>query len=224
MPPRFWPPIDGMDVARLSKGRIAAGVAPASCGVAYRPRHCCTSSRVIGEVDELREDWGVEYSTEPKIDIDAVQRAQGKGNRNAFGRAEATGEAAQGSPHRRPRRRSRTPRRCKLDGDDDSSIPAGGKLTYDHCAFWQPAAFPPCRKCFGCQRDRVMDSTGALALARPARDDCWSSAADTLDWRWELSTPSWVSKVSVVELTDGLLPGADRDLVRPLHKRLETAV
>ena len=29
------------------------------------------------------------------------------------------------------------------------------------------------------------------------------------------------SKVTVVEMTDGLLPGVDRDLVRPLHKRLE---
>lgn len=29
------------------------------------------------------------------------------------------------------------------------------------------------------------------------------------------------SEVSVVEMTDGLLPGADRDLVRPLQKRLE---
>src|SRR5207237_5544899 len=29
------------------------------------------------------------------------------------------------------------------------------------------------------------------------------------------------SKVTVVELTDGLLPGADRDLVRPLHARLQ---
>ncbi len=29
------------------------------------------------------------------------------------------------------------------------------------------------------------------------------------------------SKVTVVELTDGLLPGVDRDLVLPLHKRLE---
>ncbi len=29
------------------------------------------------------------------------------------------------------------------------------------------------------------------------------------------------SKVTVVELTDGLLPGADRDLVRPLHQRIE---
>jgi dihydrolipoamide dehydrogenase len=29
------------------------------------------------------------------------------------------------------------------------------------------------------------------------------------------------TRVSVVELTDGLLPGADRDLVKPLHKRME---
>ena len=29
------------------------------------------------------------------------------------------------------------------------------------------------------------------------------------------------SNVTVVELTDGLLPGADRDLVKPLHKRVE---
>jgi dihydrolipoamide dehydrogenase len=29
------------------------------------------------------------------------------------------------------------------------------------------------------------------------------------------------SRVSVVEMTPGLLPGADRDLVQPLHKRLE---
>ncbi len=30
------------------------------------------------------------------------------------------------------------------------------------------------------------------------------------------------SQVTVVEMLDGLLPGADRDLVRPLHKRLES--
>ena len=29
------------------------------------------------------------------------------------------------------------------------------------------------------------------------------------------------SKISVVELADGLIPGADRDLIRPLHKRIE---
>jgi dihydrolipoamide dehydrogenase len=29
------------------------------------------------------------------------------------------------------------------------------------------------------------------------------------------------SRISVVELADGLIPGADRDIVKPLHKRLE---
>ena len=29
------------------------------------------------------------------------------------------------------------------------------------------------------------------------------------------------AKVTVVELLDGLIPGADRDLVRPLAKRIE---
>jgi dihydrolipoamide dehydrogenase len=29
------------------------------------------------------------------------------------------------------------------------------------------------------------------------------------------------SKISVVELLDGLMPGADRDIIRPLHKRIE---
>ena len=29
------------------------------------------------------------------------------------------------------------------------------------------------------------------------------------------------SKITVVELLDGLIPGADRDIIRPLHKRIE---
>ena len=31
-------------------------------------------------------------------------------------------------------------------------------------------------------------------------------------------------QVSVVELTDGLLPGADRDLVKPLHRRFKELI
>ena len=65
-----------------------------------------------------------------------------------------------------------------------------------------------------------MDSTGAWSCPT-CRKACWSSAAATSAWRWAPSTPSWARKVSVVELTDGLLPGADRDLVKPLHKRLD---
>jgi dihydrolipoamide dehydrogenase len=68
---------------------------------------------------------------------------------------------------------------------------------------------------------RVMDSTGALALGDvPASMLVVGGGYIGL----ELGTvyAALGTRVSVVELTDGLLPGVDRDLVRPLHKRLET--
>ena len=66
-----------------------------------------------------------------------------------------------------------------------------------------------------------MDSTGALDLPDiPNR--CSSSAAATSASSWASSTPRSARKVTVVEMTPGLLPGADRDLVNILAKRIET--
>src|SRR5262249_4271974 len=72
----------------------------------------------------------------------------------------------------------------------------------------------------GLKSARVMDSTGALALADvPPRLLVVGGGYIGL----ELGTvyAALGSKVTVVEMTDGLLPGADRDLVLPLHKRLD---
>jgi dihydrolipoamide dehydrogenase len=67
---------------------------------------------------------------------------------------------------------------------------------------------------------RVMDSTGALKLEDlPARLLVVGGGYIGLEMGYVYS--SLGSKVTVVELTDGLLPGVDRDLVLPLHKRLE---
>jgi dihydrolipoamide dehydrogenase len=66
---------------------------------------------------------------------------------------------------------------------------------------------------------RVMDSTGALALADvPARLLVVGGGIIGL----EMATvyDALGSAVTVVELTDGLLPGCDPDLVRPLQRRL----
>ena len=67
---------------------------------------------------------------------------------------------------------------------------------------------------------RIMDSTGALALADvPKRLLVIGGGIIGL----EMGTvyDALGSKVSVVEFTDGLVQGCDRDLVRPLQKRME---
>jgi dihydrolipoamide dehydrogenase len=70
------------------------------------------------------------------------------------------------------------------------------------------------------QDERIMDSTGALALADiPARLLVIGGGIIGL----EMGTvyDALGSKVSVVEFMDGLITGCDRDLVRPLQKRME---
>jgi dihydrolipoamide dehydrogenase len=67
---------------------------------------------------------------------------------------------------------------------------------------------------------RLMDSTGALELADvPARLLVIGGGIIGL----EMATvyDALGSKVTVVELMDSLIPGCDKDLVRPLHKRIE---
>ena len=68
--------------------------------------------------------------------------------------------------------------------------------------------------------ERIMDSTGALALVDiPKRMLVIGGGIIGL----EMGTvyDALGTKVSVVEFTDGLIQGCDRDLVRPLHKRME---
>ena len=68
--------------------------------------------------------------------------------------------------------------------------------------------------------DRIMDSTGALALADiPKRMLVIGGGIIGL----EMGTvyDALGTKVSVVEFMDGLITGCDRDLVRPLQKRME---
>jgi len=67
---------------------------------------------------------------------------------------------------------------------------------------------------------RLLDSTGALQMQDiPERMLIIGGGIIGL----EMGTvyDALGSKISVVELADGLIPGADRDLVRPLHKRIE---
>lgn len=92
------------------------------------------------------------------------------------------------------------------------------RLTFDHCiiATGSQPAMPPM---FSIGDDRVMDSTGALELKDiPKRLLVIGGGYIGLEMGSVYAALG--SAVTVVEMTAGLLPGADRDLVTPLQKRL----
>jgi len=67
---------------------------------------------------------------------------------------------------------------------------------------------------------RLMDSTGALALADVPRR-LLVIGGGIIGLEMACVYDALGAKVTVVELAEGLIPGADRDLVRPLAKRIE---
>ncbi len=67
---------------------------------------------------------------------------------------------------------------------------------------------------------RLIDSTGALQL-RDVPPRMLVVGGGIIGLEMATVYDAFGSKISVVELADGLIPGADRDLVRPLHKRIE---
>ena len=67
--------------------------------------------------------------------------------------------------------------------------------------------------------DRIMDSTGALEL-KDIPKKLLIIGGGIIGLEMGTVYDALGSKVSLVELTDGLIQGCDRDMVRPLHKRM----
>lgn len=91
-------------------------------------------------------------------------------------------------------------------------------LSFDHCiiATGSQPVMPPM---FALGDDRIMDSTGALELKDiPRRLLIIGGGYIGLEMGSVYAALG--SAITVVEMTSGLLPGADRDLVTPLQKRL----
>jgi dihydrolipoamide dehydrogenase len=173
-------------------------------------------ARVISEVEELRDGWGIEFSS-PKVEIDKVRSRKEKVIANL------TGGLAQLAKRRKVtvihgRGVFENSTTLRIEGDHPS-IPEDRKLTFDHCivATGSTPAMPPA---FNVGSDRVMDSTGALEL-KDIPETMLVIGGGYIGLEMGTVYANLGSKVSVVELTDGLLPGADRDLVKPLQKHLE---
>ncbi|QDT15919.1 dihydrolipoyl dehydrogenase [Alienimonas californiensis] len=81
---------------------------------------------------------------------------------------------------------------------------------------------PAVPKIFDIGDDRVMNSTGALEL-KDVPEKLLVVGGGYIGLEMGSVYAALGSKVTVVEMTDGLLPGADRDLVKPLQTRIEQA-
>ena len=173
-------------------------------------------AKVIEEAHQLTNGWGVEFGS-PKVDINKVRARKEKVIDTL------TGGLAQLAKRRnvqviRARGRFENSTTLILEGSDPS-IPEGGKLTFDYCVL-ATGSIPAMPQNFQIGSERVMDSTGALKLADvPGKLLVIGGGYIGLEMGTVYAHLG--SQVSVVEWTDTLLPGADRDLVAPLQRRLK---
>ncbi len=179
----------------------------------------CIPSKALLHVAKLIDEthhaknWGIDYP-DPKIDLPRLRSwKEGIIKKLTSGLGllskQRKVEYVQG---RAAFENSNTLRISRTNGSEDS-------LTFDRVVIAtgsRPAIIPSLRL----ETPRMMDSTSALDLSEiPSTLLVIGGGYIGL----ELGTvyAALGAKVSVVEMLSGLLPGADRDLVLPLHKRLE---
>ncbi len=171
-------------------------------------------AKVVAEAEEMA-DWGVEFE-KPKIHLDKVRARKDQVIETLSG-----GLAQLASRRKVKRIHARgvfvDSNTLELEGGDPDSYDSK-RLTFDHCIL-ATGSVPAMPKVFDIGSPRVMDSTGALALEE-IPETLLVVGGGYIGLEMGTVYAELGSAVSVVELTDGLLPGADRDLVKPLEKRV----
>jgi dihydrolipoamide dehydrogenase len=171
-------------------------------------------AKVIVEAQEMA-DWGVDF-TRPRLNIEKM-RARKEQVIDTL-----TGGLAQLAKRRKVRVINARgvfvdSQTLQLEGGDPATYDSE-RITFEHCilATGSQHAMP---KMFQIKSPRVMDSTGALAL-EDVPETLLVVGGGYIGLEMGTVYAELGSKVSVVEMMDGLLPGADRDLVKPLEKRV----
>jgi dihydrolipoamide dehydrogenase len=201
--------------------KVAIVEADARLGGTCMLRGCIPSkallhvAKVIAEAREM-EEWGVTFA-KPKLDVDKLRARKEK----------VLDTLASGLAGLAKRRNVKVIHARGIFVDSQTLQLEGGnpetyeseRITFDHCIL-ATGSVPAVPKVFQIGSPRVMDSTGALKLEEIPKN-LLVVGGGYIGLEMGTVYAELGSKVSVVELTDGLLPGADRDLVKPLHKRLE---
>jgi dihydrolipoamide dehydrogenase len=172
-------------------------------------------AKTMADAKHLAE-WGVRYS-QPAIDVSAVRARKEKVI------ATLTGGLKQIAGKRnvrvvRARAAFEDSQTLRLQAVGDKPL-EDDRIRFEHCILAtgsRPSRIPA----FDLPTPRIMDSTGALELPDVPKS-LLVVGGGYIGLEMGTVYAALGSRVSVVEMTDGLLPGADRDLVKPLHKKLE---
>jgi dihydrolipoamide dehydrogenase len=178
----------------------------------------CIPSKALLHVAKLIEEshqsknWGIEFA-DPKIDLNKLRSWK----ESVVTRL--TGGLGQLSKQRKVQyvqgkaafENSNTLRVTKAGGDE--------KMTFDRIILAtgsRPAVIPTLK----IDSPRMLDSTGALHL-KDIPKTLLVVGGGYIGLELGSVYAALGTRVTVVEMLPGILPGADRDLVLPLHKRLE---
>ncbi|MEE2659721.1 MAG: dihydrolipoyl dehydrogenase [Candidatus Latescibacterota bacterium] len=168
-------------------------------------------AKLLAEAREA-EEWGISFGN-PKIDLDKLRAFKDRVVANMTG---GLGQLAKG------RKVTYVQGRARFTGAQSLAVETAEgtqELEFDN-AVLATGSRPTILPALDIGSDNIMDSTGALELADvPERLLVVGGGIIGLELGQVYSALG--SAVSVVEMTDGLVPPGDRDLVRVLHKRLE---
>jgi dihydrolipoamide dehydrogenase len=171
-------------------------------------------ARVVSEVREMQE-WGVTWG-KPSVDVNAVRARKEKVISTLAGGLKqlAKKRKVQVIQAKATFENSNT---LRLEGGD-ASTRQGDRLRFQKCVI-ATGSIPAMPSAFKLGTDRIMDSTGALDLA-DVPETLLVIGGGYIGLEMGTVYAELGSKVTVVELLPQLLSGADRDLVKPLHDRL----
>jgi len=166
---------------------------------------------VLGEAERARE-FGVDFG-EPRLSLDPLrkwksERVIGKLARGLAGVAKAKNVDVVAG-----RAVFEDSRRLRVDGDEPQVV------AFKHAIIATGSAPSPLPG-LALESERIMDSTAALEVP-DIPDRLLVIGGGYIGLELGQVYAALGSKVSLVEMTDGLLPGVDRDLVQPLARRCE---